>query len=520
MPLHARTKNKNMNTQFAAPRFFLLTAILSVGLYAQTAQPGNVDAFDKYAEAARVTWTVPGMSIAIVKDGKVLMSKGYGVRELGKNEPVNAETLFGAMSTTKAMTAVAMGILVDEGKVNWNDKVLKHLPEFRVADPYVTNELKVRDLFTHNAGLGNADFLWAWTPELSADEIARRMQYAPQAYSFRGGYTYQNVMYLVAGKVIEKASGVTWEKFMAERVFGPLGMKATFPNLTLSRAYPNRSSAHFEIEKKVEVIPEMEADSIAAAGAVWSNADDIAKWMNFNLGNTTINGKEILKPATLAEIMRPQIVIPTAQFYPTTRLTKPHWTTYGLGWFQQDYRGEMVNMHTGSLAGRTAIVGLIPDKKFGIYIFGNIDHAEVRHALMFKAFDLFVFGDNGRDWSTEAKALYDGIAATGEKQVEAIKAMRAQNTRTTLPLETYTGKYSDPFYGSVEVTITDGKLSLKVNKDLTASLEHWQHDTFQADWSKRWWGEDFIAFQINPITGKLDSLTLSGAVLKREEKTN
>lgn len=503
-----------MKTRFLAAQLFLLTAILAGALCAQTTSSGNVDGFDKYAEAARVQWNVPGMSIAIVQDGKVLLSKGYGVRELGKSETVDGETLFGVMSTTKAMTAVAMGILVDEGKVSWHDKVVKHLPDFRVADPYVTNELKVRDLLTHNAGLGNADFLWAWTPELSADEIAKRMQYAPQAYSFRGGYTYQNVMYLVAGKVIEKASGMSWEKFMTERVFGPLGMKATFPNLTLSRGYQNRSKAHYEIEKKVEVIPEMEADSIAAAGAVWSTSDDVAKWMNFNLGNT--NGKEILKPATLAEIMRPQIVIPTAQFYPTTRLTKPHWTTYGLGWFQQDYRGAMVNMHTGSLDGRTAIVGLVPDKKFGIFIFGNIDHVELRHALMFKAFDLFVFGDNGRDWSTETKALYDELAAAGEKRVEAVKGLRVKNTQPSLPLDAYAGKYSDPFYGSMDVTMADGKLVLKVNSDLTASLDHWQYDTFRALWSKRWWGQDFIAFQLNPITGKVDSVTLSGAVLKRE----
>ncbi len=499
--------------------FIALTALFAVSLYAQTSGQANVDAFDKYAEAARVQWNVPGMSIAVVKDGKVLLSKGYGARELGKNDPVDSSTLFGAMSTTKAMTSVAMGILVDEGKVSWNDKVLKHLPDFRVADPYVTNELKVRDLFTHNAGLGNADFLWAWTPELSSAEIARRMQFAPQAYSFRGGYTYQNIMYMVAGQIIEKASGMSWERFVTERIFVPLGMKNTFPTLESSRRYANRSSSHYEIGKKIEVIPEMPADPIAAAGSVWSTADDIAIWTNFNLGNTTVNGKQIIKPATLADIMRPQIVIPPGQFYPTTQLTKPHWTTYGLGWFQQDYRGEMVNMHTGSLAGRTAIIGLIPDKKFGIYIFGNLDHAEVRHALMFKAFDMFVFNDNSRDWSTETKALYDGIAANGEKQVEAIKAMRVQNTRPTLPLEAFAGRYSDPFYGSMDVEFANGKLNLKVNKDLTASLDHWHNDTFQAVWNKRWWGEDLMAFQINPITGKVDSLTLSGAELKREPST-
>lgn len=495
--------------------FVLILAAASV-----VSGQNTVEAFDKYAEAARQQWNVPGMSIAIVKDGKVVLSKGYGVRELGKREVVNAETLFGAMSTTKAMTAVAMGMLVDEGKVGWDDKVIKHLPGFRVADPYVTNELKVRDLFTHNAGLGNADFLWAWTPDLSSDEIARRMQYAPQAYSFRGGYTYQNIMYLVAGNVIEKASGMSWEKFITDRVFRPLGMRNTFATYEASRRNANRSKAHFEIEKKVEVIPEMTVDSAGAAGSVWSTADDIAKWMNFNLGGTTVNGKELLKPATLAEIMKPQAIIPTAQFYPTSRLTKPHWTTYGFGWFQQDYRGEMVNMHTGSLAGRTAIVGLIPDKKFGIYIFGNIDHAEVRHALMFKAFDMFVFNDNSRDWSTEAKTLYDGLAVEGEKALAAAKAMRVKDTKTTLPIETYAGRYSDPFYGSMDVTITNGKLDLKVSRQVTATLEHWQYDTFRTVWSKRWWGEDFVSFQINPITNRIDSLTVSGAVLKREAKAN
>lgn len=496
----------------------LLTVFLAAAIFAQTSQQNNIDAFDKYAEAARVMWNVPGMSIAIVQDGKVLLSKGYGIRELGKSDKVDASTLFGAMSTTKAMTAVAMGILVDEGKVKWNDKVLKHLPDFRVADPYVTNELKVRDLFTHNAGLGNADFLWAWTPELSSTEIAKRMQYAPQAYSMRGGFTYQNVMYLVAGLVIEKASGMPWERFMTERVFRPIGMTSTFPNLATSRSYTNRSSAHYEIEKKVEVIPEMEADSIAAAGAVWSTSDDMAKWVNFVLGNTTVNGKEILKPATLAEMMKPQAIIPMAQFYPTTRLTKPHWTTYGLGWFQHDYRGEMVNMHTGSLAGRTAIVGLIPDKKFGIYIFGNIDHVEVRHALMYKAFDLFAFVDNTRDWSTEAKALYDGLASTGEKQEEAIKTMRTPGTSPSLPLDAYAGKYSDQFYGSMVVSLAGGKLNLRINNELNGPLEHWQRDTFQVVWNKRWWGKDYMAFQLNPITGKVDSLTISGAVLKRETR--
>ena len=476
----------------------------------------NVEILDKYVDAARQEWKVPGLSIVVVQDGKVILSKGYGVRELGKDAKVDTETLFGCMSTTKAMTAVAMGMLVDEGKVSWDDKVTKYLPYFRVDDRYVTGDLRIRDLLIHNTGVGNADFLWAWTPELSSDEVVRRMQYAKQEYPLRGGFIYQNIMYLVAGQVIEKASGMKWERFVNERIFTPLGMKNTFPNYEYSQKYQNRSTAHFEIKGKITAIPEDIADPIAPAGAVWSTADDIGKWVNFMLGNTTVNGKELLKPATYKELLRPQVVIPpSGGFYPTTALTKPHWTTYGLGWFQHDYRGEMVNFHTGSLEGRTAIIGLIPDKKLGVYIFGNLDHAEVRHALMYKAFDVFGFGDNGRDWSKEAKALYHGIKVQADKQTAAVKSKRTPNTRPSLPLTAYVGKYSDPFYGSMDVTVTDGKLRLAVNKDLSADLDHWHFDSFQATWSKSWWSESLVAFQLDPVTGEVESINVEGAVLRR-----
>ena len=195
------------------PIFLVFVVLLFCSARAATAQESSVENLDRYIEAARRDWNVPGMSVVVVHDGKVLLSRGYGVREFGRNDPVDAQTLFGAMSTTKAMTAVALGILVDEGKVDWDDKVIKHLPEFRIADPYITQELTVRDLFTHNSGLASTDFLWARTPELPADEAVRRMQYARPVYSFRGGFVYQNSMYLVAGKVLEKVSGIPSRSF-------------------------------------------------------------------------------------------------------------------------------------------------------------------------------------------------------------------------------------------------------------------------------------------------------------------
>jgi CubicO group peptidase (beta-lactamase class C family) len=476
----------------------------------------KVDVLDKYIEASRNAWKVPGMAVTVVQDDKIIFAKGYGVRELGKDAKVDTETLFGCMSTTKAMTAVAIGMLVDEGKLTWDDKVVKYLPAFRIADPYVTNELRVRDLLTHNTGVGNADFLWGFTPEIGSDEIVRRMQFATQEYSLRGGFVYQNIMYLVAGKVIEKVSGLSWERFMNERLFAPLGMKNTFPTYEYNRKYENRSSAHFEIIGKIRPIPEDSADPVAPAGAVWSTADDIGKWVNFMLGNTTVNGKQLLKPETYAELLRPQVVIPpSGGFYPTAALTKPHWTTYGLGWFQHDYRGEMVSFHTGSLDGRTAIIGLIPDKKIGVYVFGNLDHAEVRHALMYKVFDLFAFGDNSRDWSTDFKALYDGLKKKADKAVEDAKAKRKTDTKPSLPLGAYAGKYADPFFGEMTVELADGKLRLIVGKEINATLDHWQFDTFSTNWNREWWSANLVSFQLAPDSGEVESFNLDGAVLRK-----
>ncbi len=476
----------------------------------------DVLALDKYIESSRGAWNVPGLAVTVVKDGRVVLAKGYGVREIGKKDLVDADTLFGCMSTTKAMTAVAVAMLVDEGKLSWDDKVIKHLPDFRLADPYVTNELRIRDLLTHNAGLGNADFLWALTPEIGAHEIVRRMRFAPQAYSLRGGFIYQNIMYLVAGKVIEKASGMSWDRFMIERIFAPLGMKNTFPSYEYHRNYKNRSSAHFEVKGKVRVIPEDSADPVAPAGAVWSTANDIAKWTDFMLGNTTVNGKQLLKPETYAELLRPQVVIPpNGGFYPTAALTKPRWTTYSLGWFQHDYRGQMVSFHTGSLDGRTAIIGLIPDKKIGVYVFGNLDHAEVRHALMYKVFDMFGFGDNSRDWSTDLKALYDGIKQRSDAAINEALAKRKTGTKPSLPVEAYAGKYSDPFFGEVSVEVTGGKLRMIFGPSASADLEHWQFDSFLANWNREWWPPAPISFRIGAISGEVEAIDIEGTVLQK-----
>jgi CubicO group peptidase (beta-lactamase class C family) len=469
--------------------------------------------FDAYVEKGRAQWQMPGMAVAVVKDGKVIFKKGYGVRQLGTKNMVDTQTIFGCGSTTKAMTAVCMAILVDEGKVSWDDAVIKHLPEFQLYDPAVTRELKIRDLFIHNSGVGNADFLWS-VMNISSEEILRKMQQVEPSYSMRSSFIYQNIFYLAAGKVIEKIAGQKWEDFIQARIFQPLGMKRTFSTLK-SIQDPNQSKPHYLVNGSIKVIEPTSADQVGPAGSVYSCVDDISKWAICMLDSSKYEGGRLLKSNTWTELFRPQVIVPASEFYPTMKLTKPNWTTYGLGWFQHDYKGKKINYHTGSLAGEIAIHGQLPDAKLGIYVFGNYDHAELRHALVYKVFDLFALGGN-RDWSTEFLMLYTGIKQQGEKAEKDFEAKRVANTNPSKPLADYVGKYSDPLYGEVEITLADKKLLVNVNNFVKATLSHWHYDTFRGDYEKDWYGKAIASFSLD-AAGKIEKLNFEGMEFVREK---
>jgi len=496
---------------------FLLFIVCTLTLRAQTDMAQKIKAFDAYVEQARQQWNEPGLAIAVIKNGEVLLQKGYGKRNINHPEPVDAQTIFACASTTKAMTACAMGMLVDEGKVSWDDRVIDRLPEFKIADAYATQNMRIRDLFTHNGGLGNADFLWAGS-DLSAKDIIERMKYAPLAYPLRGGYTYQNIMYFFAGEVIARVSGKPWADFLHERIFKPLGMTRTFATTALSAGEKNRSTPHYIIKGAVTSILDESADVIGPAGSAWSCVTDMAKWMRFALDSAKVNGKRLLKPETYAEWFTPQAMVSTEGFYPTAIITKPHWKTYALGWFQQDYHGKFVNFHTGSLAGTTAIHGLLLEDKMGVYIYGNLDHAEVRHALMFKAFD--VFGNGAapdRDWSSEFRKLYQGFDDQAKAAREDHEKQRVMNTQPTHALKDYVGNYSDPFYGTVKVTFTDGHLNAIISSTISMTLDHWHFDTFKGTYNRAWYGTDWVSFVLDSA-GKITALQLSDGPIMKKEK--
>jgi CubicO group peptidase (beta-lactamase class C family) len=493
-----------------------LCLVLIAALWApavSTQQP--LAGFDAYVSNAMKDWRTPGLAIAVVKDGQVAFAHGYGVRELGKPAAVDARTLFAIGSTTKAMTAALVGMLVDEKKVVWDAPVIEYLPWFRLKDAAVTRELSVRDLLTHRGGLGNADYLW-YGQRHSTDEILRRVRLIDPAYPVRSGFIYQNIMYAAAGALIEAASGKSWAEMMRTRIFQPLGMRDTIATAASLAAQPNVASPHAIIDGQVRVIENVSVDPVAAAGSVWSNVDDMAKWMQFLLDGGRAggkNGKRLLSEEVFGELFTPQTIAPFAM-YPTTRLTRPHWMTYGLGWFQQDYRGRAVDFHTGSIDGMVAIHGLIRDERLGVYVLGNLDHAEIRHALMYTVFDRYA-GTSDRDWSADFLKLYSDLRIEAEQAVAKRDARRVAGTSPPLPLQQLAGDYADPLHGDVRVTYDSGRLGIQYGAAFMGTLEHWHFNTFRATWKAAWRTRELVNFVLD-ADGRPDTLELMGARFSRK----
>ena len=406
------------------------------------------------------------------------------------------------MSTTKAFVAAGLAMLVDDGKLNWDDKVIDHLPEFQLKDPYLTREITIRDLLTHRTGLGNTDYLWSMMT-ISSDSALYKMREVEASYSLRSSYIYQNLMYLAAGKVLEEVSGKSWGEFLKERIFQPLGMNNTYALLEQVQSIDNKADAHYEVDEEIIKIGQTSADNIGPAGSMWSSINDIGKWIQFLLNKGTKDGKQLISPENFQELFKPQQIVPSSQFYPTQQITKPHWTTYGLGWFQHDYRGKMVQFHTGSLAGMVAIAGMIPEENIGVYVMGNLDHVELRHAIMYTVFDLFMDGTITKDWSKDLYALYHPEVET-PKEPEPIK-----NTKSSFETNTLLGTYTNGQYGSVEISKKGDQLVFNINNTLLGIINHWHYDTYKGIFDKKEYGTAMINF-VRGFDGNLGYLEVFG----------
>ena len=502
----------------------LVTGWLGAAPSSLAAQGDPLEGFDGYVAQAVVDWEVPGLAVAVVKDGELLFARGYGVLEAGQPERVDEHTLFSIGSTTKAMTAAVLAMLVDEGRIAWDDPVIEHLPWFQLADPYLTRHTRVRDLLTHNVGLPNADYLW-YEQDRTPEDIVRSLRYVEATYPARGGFIYQNIMYAAAGQLTEAVTGRSWGEVVEARIFEPLGMTRSVTSLAATRSRDNVAVPHFRIDGTVEVIRNASVDPVAAAGSVWSSVHDMSLWARFLLaGGVTPSGRRLISEATFAELFRPHAMVDDASFYPTARLTKPRWKTYGLGWFQADYEGRPVDFHTGSIDGMVAIHGLLRREGIGVYVLGNLDHAEVRHAIMYRVFDRFD-PDPPRDWSAELHALYGELAEAGRAALERRDASRVENTRPSLDVASYAGTYAHRLYGRIEVTLAEGSTDADAGPlqitygRLRGPLGHWHYDMFRYAWETRWRGDGLVRFELGP-DGTPSGIVFQGREFPRVRSPN
>src|SRR5262249_1130405 len=493
---------------------FACCLVLFIGaqVLAQTELPPDLDA---YVARALKEFEVPGLAIAVVKDGKVALAKGYGVRRLGETAPLDEKTLFGIASNTKAFTAAALAILVDEGKISWDDPVTKHLPGFQMYDPYVTREMTVRDLLTHRSGLGlgAGDLLFFPPTTFTREEIVARLRYIKPATSFRSKYAYDNVLYLVAGQVVAAVSGKSWDDFIKERIFAPLGMTTSNTSVKDLRPGGNFVSPHQKVEGRLQPVPYMNIDNNAPAGAINSNVAEMAKWIITQLDEGAIqsgqneggqNGdRRLFSQRQSREMWSAQTPVAVGVPPPPLSALRSNFSAYGLGWVLNDYRGHKVVSHGGGLAGMVSKVRMIPDLKLGVVVLTNQEAEGALEAISFYIIDHYLNAP-AVDWVSAFHTVAELQMAQAKEVEKNQSSARNADSRPSLPLAKYAGRYNDAWYGEVAIAPEEGKLVLRFNRTpgLVGDLEHWQYDTFVARWRDRsLYADAFVTFALKPDGG-------------------
>jgi CubicO group peptidase (beta-lactamase class C family) len=462
---------------------------------------------DAYVAKVLKTFEVPGMAVAVVKDGQVVLAKGYGVRKLGEPAPVDAQTLFGIASNTKVFTATALGLLVEEGKLEWDGPVTRYLPWFQMWDPYVTREMTVRDLLVHRSGLGlGAGDLLLW-PEstYSRREIVGRLRFIRPATSFRTAYAYDNMLYIAAGEVIEAVSGMTWENFISERILKRAGMASSRPRHDASLAGGNVAIPHAGLEKGPAPVAIDENDNMNAAGGIISCAEDMARWMLVHLDEGKLaNGTRLFSERTGQELAT--IVTPIPISAPPAELAaqRMNFNGYALGLRVSDYRGRKVVNHTGGLSGYVSRVFMVPEIELGIAILTNQESSDAYNSVIYTVVDK-ALGAPPTDWMAAYLKIRAREAATTGEALGKAAAKRDASLKPSLPLEAFARTYEDAWYGPIAVTLEGAGEAAHLVMSFTRSpgfvgdLEPWSRETFVVRWRDRELRADaFVTFAIDP----------------------
>ncbi len=484
----------------------LLTAI-SLG-----AQTIDTAALDAAVEKTRAMFQAPGIAVGLVRGNEVIYLKGFGVKKLGGTDAVTPDTRFAIASTTKAFASAATAILVDEGKVQWEDHPGKHLAGFRLSDPQANALVTIRDILSHRTGLSRNDSLWYGTNWTRA-EILRHIAEVPLTKPFRSTWQYQNIMFLAAGEAVGQTSGGTWEMFLGSRILNPLGMTNTGFNAADAQRAADVATPHEASKGVVKEGKWRDVSNIGSAGSMNSSVRDLTKWLRLHIAGGAFDGQRIVSEKSLRETHSPQMVVrdeaPWAELNPETNLR-----SYGMGWFVQDYRGRQLISHGGAIDGFRANAGFLPKEQLGFIILTNVNLASVVESLRYALLDIVLnVPEPRRDWA----ALYKTVLDRQEREADAKEAerlaKRVTGTRPSLSLPDYAGEYENPGYGIARITPLAEGLQLEWGS-MKLSLGHWHFDMFQTKDDDSNQASTPAQFTLNG-DGKVDSVRFLDQTFRR-----
>lgn len=462
------------------------------------------DSLNNYINNALERWQIPGVAVLVVKDGNIVVAKGYGVKELGTNDKVDENTLFMIGSNTKAFTGTALAILEQEGKLKLEDKVVKYLPDFRMKDDWVTTHLNLLDIVSHRMGYETfqGDFMY-WTSDLSADEVIQKFGMLTPKYDFRTKYGYTNAGYAVAGKVIEKVSGLKWEDYLKEKIFLPLNMNRTTALSTDFAKSDNIAKPHTFVDGKMSVISIQNIDNLAPCGSIGSSINDMSHWIIAQLDSGKYNNQNVI-PFSAIQKTRQLLSIERRIKHP---YNTTHYSLYGMGWAFQDYEGREIVMHTGGVNGFVTSVTLIPEEKLGIVVLTNTDQNAFFQSLKWNIIDAYL----GLPYRNYDSTFYAGVIKSRERNEKWLKEIRdsvAMNLKTDLNLSDFEGKYFHDVYGFAELKKVNDllELTLEHHSKLKGKLEYVGNNRFLCTYSDPTYGVKVFPFEIED--GKVKSFNL------------
>jgi CubicO group peptidase (beta-lactamase class C family) len=475
---------------------------------------GAADIFagmERYIHTAMKKWEVPGLAIAVIKDGEVVLVRGYGVCELGTEREVTGDTQFTIASCTKSFTATAVGMLIEEGKLKWDDPVVKHLPGFELSSRELTERVTLRDLLVHRTGLPSCDMLGEGAG-FDPQTILGRLKYVQPVAEFRTRHIYSNWNYTALVEVVTHVSGKPHDKFVAERIFKPLRMDSTMfdPAETTAGRLALR---HWRSDTGIVARP-----APRSGGGIYSTVRDMAQWLKLQLAEGTFDGRQLLKPETVREMQALQFSIPIKS-RPQGNIYAAHFHGSGLGWFTQDYRGRKIVLHMGAWG---AVTAMMPDENLGVVVLSNLDLESIAGLLMYDVFDAYLIGpetawNSGKWEATWLRNEPPGYAYRPRDEARAqLEKNRVLGTKPKLPLPDYAGKYASKLYGSLDIGHKDGRLCVTFG-EFTTEASHWQDESFYVRAPNRLTIDWLLTFE-HSAEGKVSGVTVKHVGWDKDEK--